>query len=80
MNVRLHLILAGDEGAEQWKCNVSSDDRSSRFRRCCEEGPGHGSPEEAASHGASVAVGVLCADVRRMRPPQLGAIVLARTG
>ena len=44
-------------------------------RACCNEG--HNSPEDAAAHGALIAAQALAAYARSLRPPAIGALILA---
>jgi hypothetical protein len=58
-----------------WQATLSDAGRANWARCCCNEG--HLSPEDAAAHGALLAAQALTAYARSLRPPAIGALILA---
>ena len=79
MGVSIALLLLGGDEVPRWAARVTDDTRPpcarGAVRDCCE---GHGTPEEAAAHGALLAAMLLVRDARSLEPPAIGALALAR--
>jgi hypothetical protein len=78
MGVTVSLVIVGTDESPRWVALVKYEPCApygSRGLFCCEEG--HREPEPAASHAMLLAISVLVADVRALKPPAAGALALA---
>jgi hypothetical protein len=74
MLVSVSLALAGTTEEPCWVASLQRG--RDGYRNCCEAG--HGTPEEAASHGGALAATWLSRYARSLKSPACGALAIQK--